>query len=78
VDVTAMWKSIAESGRRTLRVRAVRLSMNTEKFAASFACSAAMDPDSSTTNRMSADERSESVTRSLPGCTRQWPTGLKL
>ena len=72
VVVTAMWKSIGESaGRRALRVGLVEVVDEPREVRGQLRLLGGHRPESSTTNRMSADERSESVTRSLPGCTRQ-------
>src|SRR5690349_17988140 len=77
--VMAMWNS---SGSRPLCLRSASVwasaSMKDLKLAARLACSAAIDPESSTTNRMSAVERLDSWMRDAPGWMMHLPTGLKL
>ena len=79
VVVMAMWKSM---GSRPFCTRAwlvvCRLVTKASKLVDSDCCSPPIEPESSTTKRMSAVEMSESVTRSVPGWIRHWLTGLKL
>ena len=79
VVVMAMWKSM---GSRPFWTRTwlvlLRLVTKAPKLCCSDLCSPPIDPESSTTKRMSAVEMSDSVTRSVPGWIRHWLTGLKL
>src|SRR6266536_1712880 len=77
--VTATWNSNGSSPFATRSVCAcARAVMNALKLRASRACSGAIDPESSTTNRMSAVAVLASWTRDDPGWMTHFPTGLKL
>ncbi len=75
--VTAIWKS---SGCRLRAARPTLMStirrMKSWKLAASPACFESIEPESSTTNRMSALEVFGSATRTDPGWRTQLPTGV--
>jgi hypothetical protein len=77
--VMAMWNS---SGSSPFAVRAFCIvasaPMKAPKLSASRFCSENIEPESSTTNRMSAVETESSRMRADPGWMMHFPTGLKL
>ena len=77
--VMATWNSKASSWSAARSACSTfSASMKLPKFRARFACSEAIDPESSITNRMSAVPRLDSWMRAEPGWMTHLPTGLKL